>query len=119
MIRRQAYSFKNATDGVFYVVKTQPNMLAHVFLSCAAVVLGLVLNISYVEFLIIGMLITVGLVIEMLNTAVELTIDSVHTDWHEKAKHAKDVSSGAMLLFAIGSVIISCIIFVPKIVPLL
>ena len=119
MIRSQVYSFKNAFSGLFYVLRTQPNMRVHLFLSLVALIAGHILNLSYAEFLVILTLIVVGLALEIVNTAIEITIDSIHTTWHEKAKLAKDVSSAAMLLFAIGTLVISCILFIPKIVGLL
>lgn len=119
MIRRQTYSFKNAFSGLLYVVRTQPNMLVHLLLSLFALLAGLVFELTVTELMIILVLITIGLCIEIINTAIELTIDSIHKDYHEKAKLAKDVSSAAMLLFAIFAVIIFSILFVPKIVVLL
>lgn len=64
-------------------------------------------------------MITVGLVIETINTGLEQTTDAIDRKIREDIKIAKDVSAAAMLLYAAGSFIIACIIFVPRLVNLL
>jgi len=119
MIHKQTHSFKNAFSGLSLVLKTQSNMKIHLALSTIALTASVILQISYFELLVVMLLVIIGLTLEILNTAIELTIDSVHTDWHEGAKKAKDVSSAAMLVFSIGASIISAILFIPKIIALL
>ena len=52
---------------------------------------------------------------ELINTAIETTVDLITKEKNEKAKIAKDVAAGAVLVSAIASAIIGVIIFVPKI----
>ncbi len=118
-LHKHTISFKNALNGIVWCVKTQPNYQVHLVLSIIAIFAGIILKISYIEYFIVIILIMVGLVIETLNTAIEQTTDAIDTKWREDIKIAKDVSAGAMLIFAIGAFIISCIIFIPKIVDLL
>lgn len=61
-------------------------------------------------------LITVGLVIETINTGLEQTTDAIDRKIREDIKIAKDVSAAAMLIYAIGAFVIACIIFVPKLI---
>ena len=58
-----------------------------------------------------------GLVItaELINTAIETTVDIAMPRKDEKAKLAKDVAAGAVLVCAITASIIGLIIFLPKI----
>lgn len=65
---------------------------------------------------IILFIIMLGLVCEMINTALESMTDLITSEWREKAKIAKDVSAGMMLMTAIGAVIIASIIFYPYII---
>jgi len=62
-----------------------------------------------------------GLVIggEMLNSAIETVVDIAMPEINPKAKFAKDVAAGAVLIFAISSAIIGLIIFIPKIIAIL
>ena len=52
---------------------------------------------------------------EMVNTALESMTDLITTEHRKKAKVAKDVSAGMVLINAIGSVIVGIIIFLPHI----
>jgi len=54
------------------------------------------------------------LALELVNTAVERVVDLVTKEFQPLAKQAKDVAAGAVLLYAILSVVIGCIIFLPK-----
>lgn len=115
-MKEHTVSFKNAISGLLWVIKTQRNFKIQLFLSLLSIAGGFYFKITYEEFLVIGVLITVGLVIEVINTAVEEAIDAIHKDWKEAIKIAKDVAASAMLIFSIGAFIIACIIFVPHIV---
>lgn len=118
MIKKHFYSFQNAILGLKWAYKTQANFRIHLFLASISLLAGLILNISYGEFLIIFTLIGVGLAIELVNTAIEEAIDAIHKDWSEEIKIAKDVSAAAMLIFSAGALLIACIIFLPKIINL-
>ena len=54
------------------------------------------------------------LIAEMVNTALESMTDLIEEKYHVKAKIAKDVSAGMVLVSAISSLIVGLIIFVPK-----
>jgi undecaprenol kinase len=114
MLKKHTISFKNAFNGLIWSLKSQPNYRIHLFLSLLAISLGFYLKISYFEFLLIIFLITVGLVIETINTAIESTTDAIDTKIREDIRISKDVSAAAMLIYAIGSSIIAMMIFIPK-----
>ncbi|MBI5127707.1 diacylglycerol kinase family protein [Candidatus Roizmanbacteria bacterium] len=114
MLKRHTISIGHAVDGLRWALKTQPNYRIHITLSLLAIILGMLLKVSYLEFLIIIFLITVGLVIETLNTGLEQTTDAIDRKIREDIKIAKDVAAAAMLIYAIGSFIIACFIFIPK-----
>lgn len=119
MIRKHTISIQNAWHGLTWALGSQPNYRIHFFLSVAALIAGYLLRITNYEFLIIFVLITVGFTVETVNTAIEETTDAVDTHIREDIKRAKDVSAGAMLLFAIGASVIAGFIFIPKILLLL
>lgn len=115
MVRYHKISFKHAWDGLIWSLKTQPNYRIHLFLSFLSIIGGFYFKISYFEFLLIIFLITVGLVVETINTGLEQTTDAIDKKIREDIKIAKDVAAAAMLIYAIGSFIIALIIFVPRI----
>lgn len=114
-IRKHTISFKHAFDGVVWALKTQPNYQIHAILSLVALYGAYLFQISRTELIIIISLITTGFVIETVNTSLERAADAIDTSWREELKQTKDTAAGAMLIFAIGAVIIAGIIFIPRI----
>ncbi len=112
---RHTISVRHAIDGIRQAFVTQPNFKVHLILSSLAVILSFVLQLDHWEWIILILTITVGLVIEMVNTAIESVVDLVSTEWRKAAKTAKDVSAGAMLIYALGSVCVAALLFIPKI----
>jgi len=115
MLKQHTISVKHAIDGLTWSFKTQPNYKIHLFLSILAIIGSIVLKVSYFEFILIIFMITVGLVIETLNTSLEQTTDAIDRKIREDIKIAKDIAAAAMLIYAIGSTIIAGMIFLPKI----
>lgn len=115
--KSHAISFHHAWDGLTHAFSTQPNFGIHLFLSSLAVIGGLYFRISTTEWLIIFLTIATGLVIELVNTAIESTVDLITSKRHPIAKIAKDTSAAAMLIYAVGAVVVASVIFLPKIWP--
>lgn len=113
IIRRHTISFKNAFAGLFWAVRTQPNFRVHIILSLFALVLGSLLKLTYIEMVIIVLVIILGLTSEMINTSIEAMTDLLTTQQSPQAKIAKDVAAGMMLTTSFGAVIIALFIFIP------
>ena len=111
-------SFVYAWRGLVYAVRTQRNARVHMVLGTVAIILGLLLRISPVEFAMIFVAITLVFIAEMFNTVAEACIDMVTTEYHPLARVAKDVAAGAVLLNAMLSVVIALLVFVPHLLPL-
>ncbi len=116
MIRRHAISFQHAFDGVWHAIITQPNFRIHLLAATTAIVCGLKFSISTTEWLILTLVITGVIVVELINTSIEAVVDLLTQQHNHYAKIAKDVAAAAVLMSAIGSVIIGLIIFIPKII---
>ncbi len=116
LIRKHHISFKNAWTGIIWAFTTQPNFRVHLLLSFVTICLGFFFNISYIEIIILVLVIILGLSAEMINTALESMTDLITLEYRKEAKIAKDVSAGMMLLVSIGAVFIACLIFLPKLV---
>jgi diacylglycerol kinase (ATP) len=102
-----------AIEGIIYAVKTQRHMRYHLFAALAALILGLVLNISRSEFILLCMAIVLVLVTEMLNTAIETTVDMISEKYHPLAKNAKDIAAGVVLIASIGALMLGYLILYP------
>lgn len=74
-------------------------------------------DLSKIELLTITITITMVLVCEMLNTAIECTIDATTNYYHPLAKIAKNVAAGAVLVSAINAVLVGYIIFWDRVTP--
>lgn len=76
-------------------------------------ILGILLKISPLEWVAVLMAIFLVLVAEMINTSIEEITNLVKEDHHERARIAKDVSAGMVLLATIFAVLIGAIVFLP------
>jgi diacylglycerol kinase len=112
-LRTRTRAFGYAFEGWWYVLRTQRNTWIHAFMSIAVIVMCLWLDISFVEWAVIILTITMVWVAEFFNTSLEALIDLAHPGEHELAKIGKDVSAAAVLITAGASVLIGLLIMGP------
>ncbi|HJJ18826.1 MAG TPA: diacylglycerol kinase family protein [Clostridiaceae bacterium] len=108
-------SFKYAIEGIWTSFKTERNMKIHIFIMILVIIAGIILKINKSEWIICIILFAIVIGSELFNTSIETIVDMVMPEKNEKAKIAKDVSAGAVLVVAIGAAIIGLVIFVPRI----
>ncbi len=108
-------SFKYAFEGIFTGIKEEQNIKIHIAIMILVIIFGIMLKISKAEWIICIILFGLVISMELINTAIENTVDLITKEKNEQAKIAKDVAAGAVLVSAIASAIIGLIIFVPKI----
>lgn len=123
-LRRVARSFRFALAGWTGAWRTQANLRVHVVVAGLVLVGAASLQLSSqpltaTEWALL--LICIGLVIalELVNTAVEATIDLVCPEPDPLAKLAKDAAAGAVLAMAVASVGVGLLIFGPRLWQLL
>ena len=107
-------SFKYAFAGIFTALKKEQNMKIHFIISILVILAGIILKINTTEWIICLMLIGIVISLELVNTSIEQVVDIAMPEINEKAKIAKDVAAGAVLVVAIISAVIGLIIFIPK-----
>ncbi|NEQ54777.1 MAG: diacylglycerol kinase family protein [Leptolyngbya sp. SIO3F4] len=113
-------SFRYAWAGITYAIKTQRNFRIHLAIGLVALILGILLHIHLVEAAIISVTISIVLVMELMNTALESVVDlTVGQTYHELAKIAKDCAAGAVLISAIAALIVAAFIYLPPLLLLL
>ena len=108
-------SFKHAFDGIFYTLKTQPNLRIHIFIALLVTLAGIYFHLNINQWLIILFTFMWVIVSEMVNTSIESVVDLITQEKHYQAKIAKDVAAGMVLVGTIGSVIVGLAIFLPLI----
>lgn len=111
-------SFQFASEGVRDVWKNEQNFRIHSIVALLMVVSGFLFQLSTTEWLFLLLSIFGVLSLELMNTAVERSVDLITSDYHPIAKRAKDASAAAVLIFSCGAAIIGIIIFLPKILAL-
>lgn len=104
-------SFHYAFAGILYTVRTQPNMRVHLFISALVLVAMLVLRLDRIYVVAVVITIVIVLALELMNTAIEAVVDLLTVAHHPLAKTAKDAAAGAVLVAAIGAVIIGYLVF--------
>ncbi len=108
-------TFKNARKGFRLVLKSEMNIRIHVSIATFVVFLALFLKFSALEFCILLFVIGLVIVSEMLNTAIEFTLDSIyHNKYSRMVGMAKDISAGAVMFASVISVLVGIILFGSK-----
>lgn len=110
-------SFNDAIAGLIYALRTQRNMRIHFLLALMALALGIILNISKIELLILFFTISLVIITELINTAIEAVVDLYTRKFHPLARIAKNVAAGAVLFASINALIVGYLIFVDDLTP--
>ena len=107
-------SFDCALKGLLYAVRTQRNMKIHIIIAILVLIVSLFLNISRFELIAIIFAISLVLISEILNTAMELVINLITEEHHPLAKVIKDLTAGAVFFSSLCAVFVGYLVFVRK-----
>jgi diacylglycerol kinase (ATP) len=110
-IKKFTDSFNYAIEGIIYSIRTQRNMKIHMIAAILVLIFSLFFDFSKMEMLILFLTITLVIVLEMINTAIEATIDVMANYYHPLAKIAKNVAAGAVLVSAINAIVVGYLLF--------
>lgn len=102
-----------AIEGILQAAKTQRHVRYHFYSAATVLLLSYIVGVTRVEFLIISLSVIAVLLAEMFNTALEVVVDILSPQKSEKARVAKDIAAGAVLLTAFGVAVIGYIILFP------
>lgn len=118
MARRLGDSFRYAVEGLLYSLRTQANMRIHLAAALVVVSAAILLGLSRAEVvaLILAVIMVIGA--EMMNTAVEAAVDLTTGSYHPLARIAKNVAAGAVLVSAIGAVLVGYLVFIDELTSL-
>lgn len=113
-VRRLIDSFNYAIRGTLFCLKTQHNMRIHFFIGILITLLAILTHVEGLQFSVLLLTISMVIVTEMINTAIEKTIDMVTNERHPIAEIAKDVSAAAVLFSSLCAVAVGYLVFYPK-----
>ncbi len=112
-LRKWIDSANNAIEGILHAAKTQRHLRYHFYSAIAVLILSYIIGVKRTDFLIISIAVILVLLAEMINTAIEYVVDIISPEHSEKARIAKDVSAGAVLITAFGAAVLGYIILFP------
>ena len=107
-------AFNVAIQGILYTFKYERNMKIHYFIAFLVLIISLRFDLSKLEMMILILSISLVIIAEMFNTAIENTVDLVTDKYHNLAKIAKDVAAGGVLISALNAVAVGYLIFYDK-----
>ena len=113
LIKKEKKSFKFAIEGLVYAFKSQLNFKVQIGFGFLVVFLAMILGFNRNEWIVLLLLIGLVLSAELANSAIEVIVDLVTSEVHPKAKIAKDLSAGVVLLITIFVSIIGLLLFYP------
>lgn len=111
--RRWRKSVNFALRGIGYGWSTQPNLRIHGVIALLVLLLGAVLKLRTWEWVALFFAIAFVIVAEMVNTAIECTVDLVTREYHPLAKNAKNIAAGAVLITAANAVLVGLLVLGP------
>jgi len=113
LIKNLLNKCKYSMQGLLYCYKNESSFLLESLMACLIIILGIYFDIEFLEWVIsFGSLALISIV-ELLNTAIEATVDMVTEEYNEYAKIAKDCGSAATGVMSILATIVNLVIFVP------
>jgi len=110
---RLARSFGFALQGIAYTIKCGSNMKIHLLAALVVFLMAAKIGVTRTEWALLSITVFMVLTAETINTSLERSVDLASPDIHPVAKASKDVAAGAVLLAALNSIVIACLVFGP------
>jgi undecaprenol kinase len=105
-----------AFSGIIQSWKIGQNFKIQVGCGLVSLVLCVLLNVQGWEWIVVLLLIGGVLSLETINSSIEKLCDLITMERDPKIKTIKDLSAGAVLIFSMISLVIGCLIFIPKVI---
>lgn len=109
-------SFGFALAGIREAFTQGRNFRIQVLLGVTALLFGLVIKLSPIEWAILALTIASVLILELINTSLESIVNMVSPEIRDEARIAKDVAAASVLTASITAIIIGALLFLPKII---
>lgn len=123
MVNKNKHSFIRslgfALEGIYVAISREKHLKIHIIFGALALTCGIFFKISKIEWMILLMTIVLVIFAELFNTAIETTVDLFSKKKCTRAKLAKDVSAGAVLMVSVFAIVIGYFIFYNRFISLL
>lgn len=117
-LKRLLHSFIDAARGLYFTFKNEQNFRVQILISAGVVAAMIYFPLKSWERILVVLMIIMVLTMELLNTALEYYADLLKPRLHHYVRVVKDIMAAAVLLTALGSLIIGIIIFYPHLINL-
>lgn len=107
-------SFNSAFQGLIYAVKHQRNMRIHLVVAVGVLVGGGFLGLTKLEMIAVLVAVMFVLVTELINSAVEAVVDMLTDQYDPRAKAAKDLAAGAVLVAAVNALVVAYLVLADR-----
>lgn len=109
-------TFRNSFKGIRLALKSEKNIRVHFVVALMVIVSGVVLKFTPVEFSILLIAIAIVIIAEMVNSAIEFSLDAIfHNRYSKLVGMAKDIAAGAVMVATFISISIGILLFGSKI----
>lgn len=112
-LRQRLHSFRYAFAGLGTLLRTQHNAWIHAVATVLVLALGAYLRLARTDWLWLALALTLVWMAEAFNTALELLADAVTREQHPLIGRAKDVAAAAVLIAALGALVIGVLVLGP------
>jgi diacylglycerol kinase len=111
--------FRYAFRGLGVGVTRQHSFLVHIPVAIAVVIAATCFRVKPAEWCILTLCVAIVCSAEMFNSALENMAKAVTQERREELRDSLDTAAAAVLVAALGSVVVGAIIFAPRLLPLL
>ena len=103
----------DAINGILQAAKSQRHLKFHLVAAFSVLLFSFVVGMDKYEFAVIALVTMLVIVAEMFNSALEAAVDLATREFKELARRAKDIAAGAVLITAVGAMVIAYLILGP------
>lgn len=113
-------TLRNSFKGIRLALKSERNIRVHFVVALLVMVTGITLKFNATEFCILLIAIAIVIIAEMVNSAIEFTLDAIfHNRYSKLVGMAKDIAAGAVMVATFISIAIGILLFGGQIIRLL
>lgn len=113
-VQRVVNATRYSLEGLAAAARHEDAFRQELILAAVLVPLGLWLGADGVERALLAGSVLMVLVVELLNSAVEATVDRVSLEDHQLAKRAKDIGSAAVMMSLVTVGVVWLLVLLPR-----
>jgi diacylglycerol kinase (ATP) len=98
LYRRLLLTTKHSIQGIDAALRTQEAFRCEILASVILLPLALYVATDYLQLILLVGTVLMVLIVELLNTGIEVVVDRIGLEFHELSGRAKDVGSAAVLI---------------------